>query len=314
MADGTNDPANQGGKDPALDNNGKQPDGKGPDGKTLGTGGGDGKEGVSASDFPADWRVKMAGGDAKELARLERLATPTDLYKSYRELENKYNTAKFKPELPKDATPEQLTEFRKQIGVPESADKYDTNLGEGIVIGELDKPVVDGYLAYAHEKNIPNDIVKENLQWYFGEYQKGEALKQEVDKDYQVESEDSLRKDWGADFKQNINLVKGLVEQLGEESADQLMSGRTADGRVIGDDPRMLKLLANWARELNPVHTIVPNSGLNAPQQIETEMAALTKMMGDTRSEYWVGPSAAKNQERYRQLAEAQERLKGKAA
>lgn len=264
--------------------------------------------------FPADWREQIAGGDDKELNRLKRFASPNDVYKAYLEADKKINSTSVKPVLPKDATPEQLADYRKAAGVPETPDKYDTTLPDGMVIGEADKPVVDGYLAYAHENNIPADIVKQNLAWYFGEYQKGEIARQESDKNFQIESEESIRKEWGADFKANINSIIGLTETMGEETSNLLMFGRTADGKIIGDDPRMLKLLANWAREINPVQTVVPGAGNNAPAMIDTELAELTKLSGDKNSKYWSKDEGPKLQQRMRDLLEAKERMGKKVA
>ena len=44
-------------------------------------------------------------------------------------------------------------------------------------------------------------------------------------------------------------------------------------------------------------------------QAIAGELEKLTKMMGNRNSDYWKGPNATKNQARFRELTEANNRL-----
>lgn len=285
--------------------------------KTIASGGtepADGKSTVQPT-FGDNWRKDLAGEDDKVLKRLDRFGSPKDIVSSYLELEKKLSERPGKPTLPQNATPEQLAEYRKEIGVPESADKYDLTLPKGLVIGETEKPLVDNYLKYAHDNNLPNDVVKANLNWYLPLQQEMEVAQAEADKDYQVSQDEALRKEWGADFKANINIVSGVLSMTTEDVADQLMLGRTADGKVIGDDPRMLKLLVALGREANPVHTTPPGSGNFAGLNIQDEIKALVKMSGDKNSEYWSKDKGEQMQQRLRDLNASQERMakKGKA-
>ena len=67
-------------------------------------------------DWSDDWRSKMAGGDAKEAKRLERFASPKEVFKSYRAFETRLSSGELKSALPKDAKPEQLTAWRAENG------------------------------------------------------------------------------------------------------------------------------------------------------------------------------------------------------
>lgn len=259
--------------------------------------------------FGDNWRKDLAGEDDKALKRLERFGSPKDIVTSYLELEKKLSEGQKKPALPANATAEQLASYRQEIGVPDSPDKYDTKLSDGLVIGEAAKPMMDAYLKYAHDHNIPADMVKTNLEWYAQLEQQREQQQQEDDRDFQISQEDVMRKEWGGDFKANINLITGLLETVPSEIADSLMLGRTSDGRIIGDDPRMLKLLSNWAREINPIQTVVPNTGTNAPEAIKDEISKLVKMSGDKKSEYWSKDKGPAMQQRLRDLNEAQTRI-----
>ncbi len=92
--------------------------------------------------WPENWRDEMAGGDEKERKRLERFASPADVYKSNRELEKKLSTGKFKVDLPENPTEEQIAAYRKDMGIPEDG-KYDTEIGGGFVWSDDDKPALD---------------------------------------------------------------------------------------------------------------------------------------------------------------------------
>lgn len=265
--------------------------------------------------FPDDWRQKLAGGDAKELARLERFGSPDDVWKAYRNIETKVSSGQLKSvaPLPDNATPEQLAEYRKANGIPETADKYDITLDKGVVIGEADKPMVDEFLKYAHDNNLTPASVKGNLQFYFDLQASQMAKMAEDDSNFKTESILKLKETWGGDYTQNTNRIKGLIDMFPAEDMANLLTGKTADGRVIGNDPRVLAFLDRLAREVDPAGAVVPGAS-NAPAAIQSEMATLQKMMGDKNSEYWQGPKSASNQARYRELIDADQKIKSRAA
>lgn len=265
--------------------------------------------------FPDDWRQQLSSGDAKELARLERFGSIQDVYKSYRALEAKISSGELKSvaTLPANATDEQKAEFRKSQGIPETPEKYDTALGKGLVIGEADKPIVATYLKYAHDQNLTPAQVKQNLEWYFETQQAEKQARAGLDSEYKIQSVEAMKEEWGGDYKPNLNRIRGLLNTFPEKDVNRLLGGYTADGRVVGDDPGVLRILNQLAREVDPAGSVVPGSS-NAPAAIQDERVRLEKMMGNKRSEYWNGPKAAENQERYRQLVEAQEKIKGRTA
>ena len=84
------------------------------------------------------------------------------------------------------------------------------------------------------------------------------------------------------------------------------------DGTLLGDSPNFARWVVSLGREMNPIGSVVPGSGTNAVQAVESEMAEIRKLMGDTNSEYWKGPKAAKMQDRYLELQRAMEKGKGR--
>jgi len=265
--------------------------------------------------FPEDWRKQLGGEDAKELARLERFDSPKSVYKSFRELEGKLNSGQLKSvtPLPANATAEQLTEYRKANGIPETYDKYDTTLSNGLTISELDKPIANMYLKAAHDNNMPPAMVKANLEWFFKMNQDIAAQREADNAKFKTDSAVALKGEWGGEYQQNKNIIDNFVATMPKDTMDRLLNGYTQDGKRAGDDPEINKLLWHLATQINPMATVVPNS-TNPGQTIVNELQNLQKMMGNKSSEYWKGPKAVENQARYRELLEAQEKTKSRAA
>src|SRR5580765_7475618 len=82
--------------------------------------------------WPADWRKNIAGDDEKELAQASRYASPADIWKKARALEQRLSSGELRPVLTKDAKPEEITAYRKAHGIPEAPDKYD--LGKDVPV------------------------------------------------------------------------------------------------------------------------------------------------------------------------------------
>lgn len=267
---------------------------------------------TAPADFPEDWRTKLAANDPKELARLERFGSPADVYKAYRALEQKMSSGLLKEPLPKDATPEQLTQFRKDNGIPETPDKYDLTLPGGLIIGEQDKPLVNEFLKEMHTANASPEHVKSALAAYYKIVQNQKVQVAEQDSGFRSESESALRSEWGGDFKKNVGMVSTLLETAPPGVKDKILGGRTAEGKLIGDDPAVLKFLAGVSREINPAATVVPNAGYNAPTAIADEIKDLTRQMGNRASDYWSKDKGPALQQRYRDLVTVQEKINKK--
>lgn len=260
------------------------------------------------ADWPDDWREKMAGGDAKELERLKRFASPAAVYTSNRELEKKLSSTPLKKVLPENPTEEDLAAYRKDYGIPEKPEDYDIKLSEGLVIGDDDKPVVDEYLKIAHANHMKPDQVKSVLDWYYKDMQAQQQARQQLDEKIAGETREQLQSEWGNEYDRNVNLMKGY---FGDGEWDRLMNARLADGTPFGSDKALMQLFADRARDYNPVATSV-GSGSEPMQGIITRKAELQAMQGDRGSKYWNGPEADKLQAEYRQLIEAEQKFKKK--
>ena len=267
-----------------------------------------GSTGAVAFKWGDGWREAVAKGDDKMLARLGRFGSPEDMWRSYTALEARMSSGELKSALKPDATEAEKTAWRKENGIPEKPTEYDLKFADGTVIGEEDMPVVGKFLEIAHKNNLTPTQVKDTLAWY---YTMAESQTEEqATKDTEVarKSHDELRGKWGNDYRPNINSVHSLLDQAPAGFKDLFLNGRLADGTPIGSSVPGLEWLAQLSRIVNPAGTVVPAGTTNIGQAIGAELEKLTKMMGNRNSEYWKGANAEKNQARFRELTEAQNR------
>lgn len=271
------------------------------------TAGEEGKQPVPA-DWPTDWRTKLAGDDKDLLKRLERFKSPQDVWTSFRALEQKVSSGELKKPsvLPDNATPEQLAEFRKENGIPEKPEGYDTTLPEGLVIGEDDKPIVDAFLKEMHAANAPGGIVKSALSTYFQLREQQRTAMVEADGATWKATEDALRAELGSEYRLHQNAISNYLETLPEGFRENLIGARLADGTKLLGSVDGIKLIMSMAKDANPAITVVPGS-TNPAKSIEEELASIK--IGSP--EYWADP---KKQARALELLSAQEKLQKKTA
>lgn len=256
-----------------------------------------------------DWRQRMAGDDTKALKRLERFNDPTEVFRSYRAIEQRIDSGELRSKLPADAKPEELTKWRQENGIPETPDKYDLKFESGLVIGEDDKPIVDGFLKHAHANNMTPDAVKANLEWYYSEVERQTSERHEQDKAAEQRAQDVLRPLWGNEYRENMNRISSLLAMGQGNLTEKLLRGRLSDGTPIGSDPDVLRFLATLSRELNPTGTIVPAAGGNVASAVEDEIASIEKLMKTDRKAY---DADEKKQARLRELYAARDRMGAK--
>ena len=266
------------------------------------------------ADWPADWRTKVAGDNKAALKTLDRFASPADMYKALEAARAKISSGEVKKALPDNPTEKELADWRKENGVPEKPADYKIEPPKGFVFGDADRPLLDTFTAHAHKANWAPKQLNEAVAWYVDQQETIKAQQEERDSSYQQQAGDALRQEWGNDFRANINSVKNLLSGAPQGFTDRLFGGRMADGKKIGDDPEALKFLAGLAREINPTATLLPNTGGNPMRGIADRMSEIQKMMGDRTSDYWRGPRSSHLQQEFRDLVNAEEKMKARAA
>jgi hypothetical protein len=258
-----------------------------------------------------DWRKEVAGEDADLAKQLERFTDPKAFATSWRDAQQRIRSGELLKPLPENATPEQVAQYRKDRGIPEKPEGYLEKLPDGLVIGENDKPIFESFVKGLHELNADPKLAHYAVQWYndFQEQQEGKAA--EDDAAHRTEVEDTLRPEWGSDYRANVNHIKSFLGTLPDGVGDLIANARDSEGRALLNSPKVLKALAKVARELNPVATIVPGTGGNQTEAVADEISKIEKFMRTNRAEY---NKDTKMQARLRDLYSAREKLKTRAA
>lgn len=271
--------------------------------------------GAVKATWPETWREEMSGGDAKELERLKRFAAPGDIYKGFREAEAKITSGAVKSTLPENATAEQLATFRKENGIPETPDKYEIKLSNGVVVGEADKPIVGKYLERMHKANMSPAAVNAALDSYYALQAEQTAAREKADGEFRDASLLALGKEYGPELQRNLTGVQNMLgKHFPGDAAAQILAARTPDGKRIGDIPGIVQGFVSLMRDANPGATLVPAGTTNIGKSVSDRLGELRGMMGDPSSKYWKGADAAKFQQEFRDLVTAEQQMKGQAA
>ena len=263
----------------------------------------------------------MAGGDSKLAAQYRRYHSPAAIGKAFVSLRQRMDSGEFmraRPEGdPEDPSVKQaLTEWRATAGIPEKPEGYLDKVPDGLVFGENDKPLLDGFLKDMHAKDVPPAHVHEALRWYKANEERVINDRAMADKQHRAVAEDELRAEWQNDFRGFQKLAHTVVSN-GEwggskELANELYSARLADGTLLGDHPAFMRWAVSLGRELGLHHTVVAATG--SPQAGPGRKAEIEKLMSDSRSEYWTGPRSDALKGEYRAILEAEQKGKGRRA
>jgi hypothetical protein len=277
------------------------------------------------SDWPTNWREKLAehyaAGDKKrynqEIKRLQRITDPVGVYGMYRELEGKFTSGGMVKVPGKDAKPEDVAEFHKAIGVPEKPDDYlkEVKLENGALIGDADKPMLGEFASAMHKAGAPKNVMNAALNWYYQRQETMAAEMDEADDKFRRESEAALKEELGPAFKRQTNAIATLFSTApgGADAKNpnslyaRLVGGRTADGRLIGNDPEVMRWLISVASDVNPIATVVED-GAAGVKSAEKELEELRAMRKTDKRKYYSDPVQKREQELISALEKAQAR------
>jgi hypothetical protein len=204
-----------------------------------------------------------------------------------------------------------MAAWKKENGLPDSVEAYKPELPNGMVLGEADAPLVEGFKEIALKANMTPAQFNEALRWYYGEVDNFQTKQQDADREFRTQSEDNLRAEFGAEYRANLNGVNNMLNLYFGDTSNDILAARGPDGRMLGDNPAFIKAMALLSRELNPAMPHIPAGSGNPMQATENRLAEINRMMRDDPASYWKNE---KVQAEYRDLLDAQARLGGKAA
>lgn len=264
--------------------------------------------------FPTNWREILAG-DPNAAKDLEKYTDPTAVYKSLRDVQAKISKGELRPApmpLAANATSDQKAEWRRANGMPDSAEAMvkGMKLPDGVVIGEADKPLVEGFAKALFEEGASQAEMDRSVSWFYKQQDAIEQQRTDQDGQTRMNSEVALRGKWGQEYVANMSAMGAALATLPENVRAAMLSARGPDGQMLGNSAAFVEAMAQLGRELNPAATVVPHGDGNAAQTIENEIETIKKSMydqnGTPNRAYWQNEKA---QARYRELIDAQTKM-----
>lgn len=243
--------------------------------------------------WPEDWRLQLAGGDAKRAKELERYASPDKVAESWFGLRQRVGSGEFRANTPKPTgegvTPEQVAAWKQERGLPVEAKEYPFPLMKGVTmedLGEDGAKVLDQFRGAFFEA----DMTPQQAERIVGEYnkiQEAEAEAQAVnDGKLKDGCEDALRADWGAEFRTNMaSTFKFLGKTFGEEGLDALMTARDIEGRRIINMPGVVKALHQLARS-NGIDDFEGGEPMQGGKTVDQRLAEINQILSTNKAEY----------------------------
>jgi hypothetical protein len=251
--------------------------------------------------WPEDWRDKMAGEDKALRKRLDRFPEPTAILKSFTELETRFKKggpAADEPMPDPEKEPEKAKEWRAARGVPDDPTGYAIPDTVKALVTDADKPKLADFTEAMHKAGISASAVAPVMEWYFKEQAAGVEAVRQADLADKEEVQETLRSEWGADFRANATVAKRFAEEI--TPGFDWFSARLPDGRVLGNVPEFVKSLAQMGlREYGDVAF----AGGEQTNKTTARKEELERMMANDPQAYRADPKLSKE---YEQIMEAE--------
>jgi len=239
------------------------------------------------SAWPDDWRAQMANGDARAARLLERYTSPDAVGKALMSAQQRIRSGDVKLRPGPEATEEQRAEWRLEHGIPQTASDYDVPIlldGRYEDLDEFGKASIDAFRGTFHELDMPlehadkimsvaNDVALQQME-----------RQAETDAMRQEDTEDTLRMDWGADYKKNIQLNAQFMQDRLGDSWQSFVTARTPEGLRLADDPKFNKFINQMARTEGG--TVLQTGETSAGHNVQARIEEIRKIMSTDYSKY----------------------------
>lgn len=143
-----------------------------------------------------------------------------DLAKSYVETKRLVGTKLQPPGL--EATPEEITKWRKTLGAPDAVEGYGKIWPDGIPDDFMPADVEAEIKAVAHKNHTTPEALRELAAVYANASKRGLEQVQQKEAEHLDSELAALRREWGNDFETNIHSAKTFAATLGLDIQDPI--------------------------------------------------------------------------------------------
>jgi hypothetical protein len=263
-----------------------------------------------------DWRAMIAGEDAKAIEALSRYQTPADFYKSWNEQRAALSKRAEPPKLPDNATPEQLGEWRKGLGLPEIGkdakpddyiSAYKIEMPKDYQASEVEKGMIGDFAKLAYERGMSPREVKESVGFFFQAQQANVQALNRIDVDFQRSQQHALRDELGSrEYDAQREAGEAWLRNQFRENPDEMVKilhAQMPGGGKLGDSAWFFKLVAKEAMGSGYTDRIEANAMESGGKPLAQQQHEIEKLMHSDRTLY----SAPQTQERLKKIIAARQ-------
>lgn len=247
-----------------------------------------GKEGSTS--WPATWREDMVKGidNPKAADVLKRYQSPADLAKALISAQEKIRSGEYKRvAAPDPKDPEAVKAWRLEQGIPASPDEYELPQVAGVDMTKLDdatKENIGAIRSTFHEANLTKEQAATVSKAMTELAERTSAAEAQADARALMATEDTLRAEWGSEYRSNIAANLAFLEQTFGDMTDDFLGARLPDGRRLANVPEIAKAINSLARASGS--DVIFDGDKGGPSSIEARRAEIEKIMNTDFNRY----------------------------
>lgn len=134
----------------------------------------------------------------------------------------------------KNAPDEDWQNVFRKLGLPESKDEYELQVGEG-----ADKELLDSFKDKALELGVLPKQAQGLLEWMNGNHEKQLESQTSEAQAKAEQARKDLERDWGQDFDKNLSAAKAVLREYGDDDVVKYL-----EESGLGDDPNLIRFLS----------------------------------------------------------------------
>jgi len=261
--------------------------------------------------WPENWReqIATATGTPEAGKLLERYQTPADMAKALLAAQQKIRSGEYKRAAPKGDSPEELKAWREEQGIPENPDGYQLPQVQGVDLATLDpatKAGLDVLKGGLHEAGLSQDQAGKVSQSLIKLATIQAEATAEADARNMDAIEDTLRSEWGTDYRRNINMNGALLSQHFGNDMESVLNARMPNGMRLADNPLFNKFLNTMARANG--NDVMFDGDVKGGASVDTHPEQIRQVMRSDINKYY----AEGLDKEYGQLIEKQQARAGR--
>lgn len=194
-----------------------------------------------------DWRSSIEDPELHKVA--SRYETVDAMAKAVADLRRE-TSVRIKP-LGPDPSVEELAAYRRQIGVPETADEYEFQLANSAEPSIEDAAFRETMARAMHDANVTAAQAAALNQAFNDHLSQQDSAAAELETAMLEANVTALQQEFGLDYDRNLELARRAARTFGNESFVDFLESKTVDGVPLGGHPAFVRAFAQIGRATN---------------------------------------------------------------